>query len=105
MSVRNFRDQPRAYRRSPPGPRHVRFRPGFVDKNEMLGIKPRLLHLPLRSLLRNIGPVLLGRFQHFFFKVSFSFRNAVQSVWRLSSVPSASLSSCNVMSGRLATCF
>ena len=103
--MRDFREQPRSSWRSAAGPRHVRFRPGFVDKNEMFGIEPRLLHPPLRPLLSNIGTILLGSFQHFFFKVSFSVRNAVQSVWRLSSVPSASLSSCNVMSGRSAMCF
>ena len=102
MTMRRLIHQPGATQRAATKPSHVRLGPRFVDENQAFRIETSLLDLPPGSLLRYIGTVLFGRLDDFFFKVSLSFRSAVQSVWRDSSVFSSSFNSCNVMSGRSA---
>lgn len=76
VTVRNMGNQASAFRRTPSEPRHVRFRPGFVDENQMLWVQIQLLGSPFFPLLGDVGTVLFRGDQDFFLKVNFSSRKA-----------------------------
>lgn len=59
-------DQAYAARASAVIARHVGFGPGFVDKNQMPGIKGRLIVPPFSASCRHVGPVLFACEQGFF---------------------------------------
>ena len=61
-------------------PSHIRLGTTFVNKHKPIQVYAFEVFVPFVSQLPNVGPVLFARMQDFFFKVSFSFRNAVQSV-------------------------
>jgi hypothetical protein len=70
MTVRDFRDESLAARRSSARPRHVRLEPGLVDEDQTLRVETELLDLPGRPLRGDVGPILLRRVQRLFFSVS-----------------------------------
>lgn len=66
MTVRDFADQPFAAWRAPAQPRPIGRGAGFVDEDQMLGIKLGLMIGPLGPCGRNVRPVLLSGAQAFF---------------------------------------
>ena len=46
--------------------RHVGLGPGLVDKDQAVGVNPRLIRWPLRPTARDVGAILFGS-QHGFF--------------------------------------
>lgn len=52
--------------RPTPDRRHVRLGPGFINEDQPLGIKPRLILLPLCAPSRDLGAILFGGEQRFF---------------------------------------
>lgn len=75
-----FLNQSRPDRRATIGPRHVRFRPCFIDENGLLGRNVLLLIAPLLTRGRHVGTILLARNQRLFFRVSSSALHALQNV-------------------------
>lgn len=47
--------------------RHVGLDPGFIDKNQPPAVNPALILSPLFSAARDLGPLLLGCHQRFFY--------------------------------------
>src|SRR5215212_2040261 len=95
-AARSLFHQTRAQWRATVSTRHVRFGPGFVDENDFGGIDLLLRSAPLRSLLGDIGTVLLTGDLRLFFRDCSSARQALQMVVRQTSSPSSCFnSSCN----------
>lgn len=80
MSVRDFRDQSLTNGSAAVGPRELGIRPEFIEKHEPLGVEAELSDSPFRPPLRDIGPILLGGVDHFFFQESFSAASAFERV-------------------------
>ena len=66
MAMGNLGDEPPAAPATSAQPRHVRGGAGLVDEDELLGVKPRLLVLPIRARQANVVAILLGCMQAFF---------------------------------------
>ena len=80
-------------------PHEVRFRPEFIEKQQLFRRQPGLRHHPRSPPLGDVRPILLGRSQDFFFKVSFNFFSARQSVPGCNVVPNSNFNSSSVRSG------
>ena len=59
MSMRDSSAQPFAAGRAPTGARHIGRRPGFVDEDELGGIKVQLIIEPALALFLDVGTALL----------------------------------------------
>ncbi len=59
---------------------HVRLHPGFIDKNQPLGIDPPLMAFPARALAGYIGACPFIRDQRLFLNVSPQARRNRQTV-------------------------
>src|SRR5690242_10488891 len=95
-AARSLFHQTRAQWRAAVGTGHVRFGPCFVDENDLGRIDLLLRSAPLRSLLGNIGAILLAGDLRLFFRDCSSARQALQIVIRQTSSPSSCFkSSCN----------
>ncbi len=99
MAMRNFIDQSCSDKRTATRPRHVRFRPCFIDEYQLIRIDSQLPNPPSSTLGGNIRSILLGRLQDFFFKVNLRCFSAMQSVDRAKEVANFDCNSDNVRSG------
>ena len=66
VAVRDLGEEPLPARSTATQPGHIGRRAGFIDEDELLRIKPRLLLFPVRAGYANVGALLLGRVQAFF---------------------------------------
>jgi hypothetical protein len=66
MPMRRLGNQTFAARTTTMGPRHVGFHPGFVDKNQPLGIELILVFLPTLAAADDVGTILFAGVQAFF---------------------------------------
>jgi hypothetical protein len=69
MAVGEAHTQPLALCAAPVGSGHVRCRPGFIDKDEALGLQIDLAIEPVVALLQDIGTVLFNGVASLFFRV------------------------------------
>ena len=70
VSVRDAGAQALPARAAPMRAGHVRRGPGFIDEDEVLGIKVELALEPVLSPLQDVGPILLTRVRSLFLRVS-----------------------------------
>ncbi len=66
MTPGRFADQAPAFRAASAQADHVGAGPGLVDEHQPIGVKLRLLRLPVLSGFGDVGPVLLAGVQRFF---------------------------------------
>ena len=66
VTMRNLAHEPFAARSPSTQPSHVGAGTGFVDENQVLGVKLGLFLSPLRPRRSDVRPILLGRAHAFF---------------------------------------
>ena len=69
MAMGNGRDHALAARGPAITPRHVRARPGLVEKDQALGTQPGLLLAPGGARRRDVGALAFGGVGRLFFRV------------------------------------
>ena len=66
MAMGHVGDQALAFLAAPAQPRHLGVGAGFVDEDQLGGVKPRLGLLPFGARLRDVRAKLLAGVQSFF---------------------------------------